>query len=449
MKSYLLSKPHFSSSPHPGGMQSSVENVSPQNFHASRRDAPSSGFVNKIRFCITAIVCLMLLFAIGCNFGEVTTVIGDYKVTFDPRGGNIDGSNNPLEIKLKRGDTIPLPPVNRSGYSFEGWYSDSLNGTLYEDEYVALRNNVTVYAQWTGDFTVTFDPRGGFIKNEDRSMTVERNGTITLPDVNRPGYWFEGWHSAPAGGDLYGGISDEYDVAEDGITMYARWKSILYMDEGDSVINGIVCVFVEAGTFTMGSPESEEGRFFDEVLRVVTLTQNYWISKYPITNRQLGREVAAGEEDYPAVSVTWETADYFARGKGGLLPTEAQWEFAARGGKNEKGYNIYSGSNILKDVAWYSDNSDGRAHKVGQKLPNELGIYDMTGNVKELCNDWYGIPTGEPSTDPAGPPLGPGRIIRGCGFGSEERDCRIADRPYILPTATRSDLGFRVIFPAD
>jgi len=394
-------------------------------------------------------LCLTLLFAIGCDFGEVTTVIGNYKVTFDPRGGIINGTNNSIDTTLKRGEAIPLPETTRPGYSFEGWYSDSLNGILYEDEYVALRNNVTVYAQWTGDFTVIFDPRGGEIDDKDKRMTVARRSAINLPAANWPGYWFEGWHSAPAGGDLYGDIGGEYDVVQDGITMYARWKSILHKDEGDSIINGIVCVFVKAGKFTMGSPSTEPGRYFDETQREVTLTEDFWISKYPITNRQFARAAAAGQEEHPVVNVSWDEASSFAAQKGGSLPTEAQWEFAARGGTKAAGYKMYSGSNTIGDAGWYLENSGGRTHIVGLKLPNELGIYDMTGNVKELCGDWYDIYTEEPVTDPKGPPAGKGRIYRGGGFASEARDSRIADRPYILQSARRNDLGFRVIFPAD
>ena len=348
---------------------------------------------------------------------------------------------------------MPLPETTRPGYSFEGWYSDSLDGVLYEDEYVAQRNNTTVYARWTGDFTVTFDTRGGYIDSKDKEITVRRGGAVTLPETNRSGFWFEGWYSDPKAGVLYGRSGDEYVNIIDDIIMYARWKSILYMDEGDSVINGIVCVFVEAGIFTMGSPPNEPGRYFDEVQREVTLTKNYWISKYPVTNRQFGRDVPAGQEDHPVVNVNWDEARSFAQGKNGGLPTEAQWEFAARGGNKAAGYKVYSGSDILNEAGWYLDNSDGRTHAVGsenaaaRKRSNELGIYDMTGNVKEWCSDWYNIFNSQSVTDPLGPASGAGRIYRGGGFRSEARDCRIADRPYIDPTARRNDLGFRIIFP--
>jgi len=387
-----------------------------------------------------------MLFALGCDFMESTTVIGDFKITFEPQGGDI-GTKDTI---VKRGDTIDLPFTSREGYSFDGWNNHPTiedSARQIGDMYIVSRNGITLYAHWTGDFTVKFDPRRGDMRSEDRSITVARRGAITLPEVNRLGFWFEGWHSHPVDRDLYGETGDEYDVMEDGITMYAHWKSILHMDEGDSVINGIVCVFVEAGTFTMGSPKDEKGRGFDEDQRTVTLTENFWISKYPITNRQLGRDVPQNELDHPAVNITWESANSFAQSKGGLLPTEAQWEFAARGGKEaDREYTVYSGGNILADVGWYLGNSDGGTQKAGAKLPNKLGIYDMTGNVKELCRDWYGIPTGEPLQDPKGPESGIWRIYRSCSFEDEAADCRVADRPLILPNAMRRDMGFRVVF---
>ncbi|MCL1947653.1 MAG: SUMF1/EgtB/PvdO family nonheme iron enzyme, partial [Chitinivibrionia bacterium] len=163
------------------------------------------------------------------------------------------------------------------------------------------------------------------------------------------------------------------------------------------IINGIECVLVRAGTFMMGSPTSESGRFNDETRHQVTLTQDYYISKYPITNAQYGK---SGNANHPVVNVTWFQANDWAKSKGGRLPTEAQWEFAARGGVKSKGY-IYSGSNNLNDVGWYRNNNSPSGTKpVGQKQPNELGIYDMSGNVWEWCNDWYGEYSSSAVTNP-------------------------------------------------
>ncbi|MCL1946842.1 MAG: formylglycine-generating enzyme family protein [Chitinivibrionia bacterium] len=163
-----------------------------------------------------------------------------------------------------------------------------------------------------------------------------------------------------------------------------------------AMIQGIECVWVKAGSFTMGG-----SNFGNSSTQQVTLTQDYWISKYPITNAQFGKTVE-GKSDHPVVNVTWTQANEFAQSRGGFLPTEAQWEFAARGGVNSKGY-IYSGSNTIGDVAWYSGNSGGSTHPVGQKQANELGIHDMSGNVWEWCSDWYGSYSTTAVTNPTGP----------------------------------------------
>ena len=217
-------------------------------------------------------------------------------------------------------------------------------------------------------------------------------------------------------------------------------------NDGDTMtINWIECVLVKAGTFMMGSPTSEANRFSDETQHEVTITRDFYISKYPITNAQYGKTVE-GKENHPVVDVTWTGANEFAQSLGGRLPTEAEWEFAARGGNKSQRY-IYSGSNAIGDVAWYSSNSSSQTRPVGQKKPNELGIYDMSGNVCEWCSDRYGSnPTGA-VTNPTGPSSGSSRILRGGSWFSDARYCRVAYRGYDDPSSSRISIGFRVAFP--
>jgi formylglycine-generating enzyme len=129
------------------------------------------------------------------------------------------------------------------------------------------------------------------------------------------------------------------------------------------------------------------------------------------------------------------------------LPTEAEWEFAARGGTNSHGY-IYSGSNTLDDVAWSISNSDTSTHTVGTKTSNELGIYDMSGNVWEWCWDWYDTYLSYTQTDPKGPTSGSSRVRRGGGsiisYGTVDI-CRIAGRGGDSPNDRRSEQGFRCV----
>ena len=125
------------------------------------------------------------------------------------------------------------------------------------------------------------------------------------------------------------------------------------------------------------------------------------------------------------------------------LPTEAEWEFACRGGNNSRGYK-YSGSNYIDNVAWYWGNSDEEAHPVATKSPNELGIYDMTGNVWEWCADWYGDYSSGAQTNPKGPYDGSRRVRRGGGWYVIARNCRSSDRYSDDPTDRKRYLGLRL-----
>ncbi|MBR5331817.1 MAG: SUMF1/EgtB/PvdO family nonheme iron enzyme, partial [Muribaculaceae bacterium] len=162
---------------------------------------------------------------------------------------------------------------------------------------------------------------------------------------------------------------------------------------------------------------------------------------------------------YPAYHVSWEDiVNIFIprlnkiTGKTFRLPTEAEWEYAARGGNKSKGYK-YSGSNNIEDVAWFVDNADDvdsssssyGTHPVGTKSPNELGIYDMSGNVWEWCSDWYASYLSTSQTNPAGPTSGSYRVPRGGGWGSNALGCRVSFRSYFTPSRRTDYLGFRLV----
>jgi formylglycine-generating enzyme required for sulfatase activity len=141
------------------------------------------------------------------------------------------------------------------------------------------------------------------------------------------------------------------------------------------------------------------------------------------------------------------SCDFSANGY--RLPTEAEWEYAARGGNKSRGY-IYAGSNSIDDVAWYHGNSEAQTHPVGQKKPNELGLYDMSGNASEWCWDWFGIYSTSPLTDPRGPSGDSQRMIRGGSWLLEADFQRVAYRgAHFPPAATVFDFGFRLVRTAD
>ncbi|GBU21018.1 hypothetical protein R80B4_00906 [Fibrobacteres bacterium R8-0-B4] len=214
-------------------------------------------------------------------------------------------------------------------------------------------------------------------------------------------------------------------------------------------------VLVKGGTFKMGGGDAVCKCQLKDSAHNVTLS-DFYIGKYPVTQKQwsavMGGNPSAGPvgDDYPVNNVSWEDIDEFIErlnavtGKKYRLPTEAQWEYAARGGAVGKGYK-YSGSDNPDDVAWHEGNSGGEAHPVGVKAPNELGIYDMTGNVWELLSDWWGGYGSGDQTDPAGPKNGVARAGRGCSWG--RKPCRVYDRGYSPPGESSYDSGFRLALP--
>jgi formylglycine-generating enzyme required for sulfatase activity len=216
----------------------------------------------------------------------------------------------------------------------------------------------------------------------------------------------------------------------------------------------LAMILVEGGTFTMGCTDGEcwsDGR--EEPAHQVTLS-SYKIGKYPVTQKEwfavMGTNPGYFEgDDLPVERVSWYDAQEFIvklnelTGNKYRLATEAEWEYAARGGKLSKGYK-YSGSNDIDEVAWYGGNSDYTTHPVGTKKPNELGIYDMSGNVWEWCNDWYSAYTDESQTNPQGPVEGSNRVYRGGGWDGDAQNCRVSYRYGDNPSFLYYSLGFRV-----
>jgi formylglycine-generating enzyme required for sulfatase activity len=216
-------------------------------------------------------------------------------------------------------------------------------------------------------------------------------------------------------------------------------------------------IFVEAGTFTMGCTNDDNDCLSNEFpVHEVTLTKDYYIGKYEVTQAQwkavMGDNPSYFEgDDYPVEMVSWDDVQTFIAklnqltGKNYRLPTEAEWEYACRGGKSSANYK-YAGSNNINDVAWYGafsgGNSGNATHSVGKKQPNELGIYDMSGNVWEWCNDWYGVYSDEAQTNPQGINESSKRVIRGGCYYYSAMYCRVARRGQF--NACDFNLGFRV-----
>ena len=224
------------------------------------------------------------------------------------------------------------------------------------------------------------------------------------------------------------------------------------------VKNGIIIdmVRVEAGTFTMGAtPEMKDPFLWEKPAHQVTLTNDYYIGKYEVTQALwkavMGKNPSNFKGDnLPVEQVSWDDCQEFINklnkitGKKFRLPTEAEWEYAARGGKKSRGYQ-YSGSNNISDVAWYDSNSGNKTHTVGSKQANELGIYDMSGNVLEWCQDWHDDYSSSSQTNPTGANSGSYRVRRGGSWRSSAWDCRSSCRSLNTPGGRFSCLGLRLV----
>ena len=151
----------------------------------------------------------------------------------------------------------------------------------------------------------------------------------------------------------------------------------------------------------------------------------------------------------PVECVSWnDCQDFISRlnaltGENFRLPTEAEWEYAARGGNKRGGY-MYVGSNTIDNVAWYDDNSGSQTHNVATKSPNELGLYDMSGNVWEWCQDWYGSYSSGSQTNPTGPSSGSDRVFRGGSWDYFARNCRVSYRFILTPGYRGVNVGLRL-----
>jgi formylglycine-generating enzyme required for sulfatase activity len=201
---------------------------------------------------------------------------------------------------------------------------------------------------------------------------------------------------------------------------------------------------VHGGTFLMGATPAQIGADDDEKpVHRVTLS-DYYIGETEVTQELwtavmgINPSYHTGNTQLPVEKVSWDDCQTFISklnaltGENFRLPTEAQWEFAARGGNKSRG-NLYSGGNSLGDVVWYYENSGNKTHAVKTKSPNELGLYDMSGNVWEWCRDWYGGYSSAAVTNPIGPASGTDRVIRGGCWLDDAQYCRVAYRSYGEP----------------
>ena len=269
-----------------------------------------------------------------------------------------------------------------------------------------------------------------------------------------------GFYHAPDG-TLRGGLNGLVRINADGsLTLGAR------PIDAPAKANSLPAFDVDevlGGTFQMGAwGKTLDGAWDDEKPAHQVTVSTFWMGRFEVT-QALWQAVMGNNpsnfkgDNLPVESVSWNECQTFLqrlnnrKGELGLqgnmyfdLPTEAEWEFAARGGRNSGNYK-YSGSDNIDYVAWHDDNSGSRTHPVGQKAKNELGLYDMTGNVFEWCKDRFGSYPSYAQTNPTGPTSGSYRVTRGGNWGRDARGSRVSFRHYNAPDSRYYTLGLRLV----
>ncbi len=319
-----------------------------------------------------------------------------------------------------------------------------------------------IYPNWYDPVTVTIHSSGysDYIYGEFNSSTspsltangytMDCSGSTTMM---QPGH--SGWLNVPTDASHTGWTKVGGDTPTNTSTRTFTANGVSF-----------AMVLVEAGTFTMGAtPEQVDPYSSEKPAHQVTLTKDYYMGETEVTQGLW--EAVMGQKptsdgyqwssthglgaNYPGYYISWDDVQSFLTKLNSLtgqqfrIPTEAEWEYAARGGKKSQGYQ-YSGGNTIGDVAWYGDNSGSKKHEVKTRQANELGLYDMSGNVWEWCADWYSSSyyTSAAVTDPTGPTSGSDRVLRGGSWNHDATNCRVANRLDYSSSARDSDFGFRL-----
>jgi len=321
-----------------------------------------------------------------------------------------------------------------------------------------------------GDYTISGT---GTFTYDGSARTV----TVTAKSGKSTGTVTVKYNNSTIAPSAVGTYTVTFDVAA-----VTGWNAASGLSAGTLTINGLVeMVYIPSGSFQMGDVKNE-GVSLEKPVHTVTLS-GFYMSKYQVTQAQYQAVMGTNPSSFssnpaseevqgnrPVENVTWYNAVEFCNnlsiqeglqtvytitsgtvtadwGKNGYrLPTEAQWEYAAKGGNGSPGNYTYSGSNTVGDVAWYSENSDSKTHEVGKKAPNGLGIYDMSGNVWEWCWDWLSESySSEAQTNPVGTAVGSYRVNRGGSFDSGDSFTRSARRGAAFPYDRFNGTGFRLV----
>ena len=361
--------------------------------------------------------------------------------------------------------------IHKDGVVIFKYNINDVDSVIFNKEYKYLVSSTVVPAN-AGLVT---------INGKEDALYVTVGDTVEFLAIESSAYQFKNWsvtgEVVSTSRDYNAPVSADLNIVA---TFEERTTPIPNIIDPIESLTNDELVYVEGGSYTMGATDEQgwDANFDEKPTRKVNLS-SFYMGKYEVT-QQLWEYVmsysgyAADGTTMSAYSTdawldkkpssTFGVGDYFPTyyvsyddivniflprlnkitGDNYRLPTEAEWEYAARGGCNSQAYK-YSGSNTVGDVAWYSENSNSKSRQVGTKQPNELGIYDMSGNVWEWCSDWYADYTSSEETNPTGAESGSYRVFRGGYWGLSARDCRVSVRSSANPTNRNNSVGFRLV----